>query len=269
MSVSSEPALVVVPNSPEQKWTNERVLSIRYWTPTLLSIRTTRYSGLSFKAGQFTRIGFVVGPKTVWRAYSVVSSPNDDYLEFLVIIVEAGDCSQQFGTMQVGDELPIDKSSFGYLTTDQLAPGQDLWLIASGTGLGPFISVLRERDTWQNYSRLIVAHSVRRADELAYRDEINALPNDPLFAGSPAQLCYLPIVTRQLGASALTERIPQLLQDGRLEEAAGVALTLANSRVMVCGNPDMASEVRQFLSNRGFLSTRKGVLGQMAFEKYW
>ena len=169
--------------------------------------------------------------------------------------------------MKVGDAIHVDKLSFGFLTVDQLAPGKDLWLLSSGTGLGPFVSILRDSPVWQAFEKLIVVHSVRRAAELAYRDEIAALQHE--LSNAKARLCYIPIVTREPGTSEFSERIPQLISDGRLERAAGTSLNLAESRVMVCGNPEMARELRQLLNSRGFATTRRGVLGQMAFEKYW
>lgn len=252
-------------HDPAGKWTAERVLSIRYWTPALLSFRTTRHSDFRFTPGHYVRLGLGAGEDTVWRPYSMVSAAQDDTLEFLIVLVQGGALSQRLELLRVGDEIKVDKLCYGFLTVDQLAPGRDLWLLASGTGLGPFVSILRDPAPWQAFERLIVVHSVRRAAELAYREEIAALPNQ----AARAQLSYIPVVTREAGASELSGRIPQLLADGRLEQAAGAPLNVADSRLMVCGNPEMAVELRQLLAARGFATTRRGLLGQMAFEKYW
>lgn len=252
-------------HDPAGKWTAQRVLSIRHWTPALLSFRTTRDSAFHFTPGHYVRLGLGAGEDTVWRPYSMVSAAQDDTLEFLVVLVQGGAFSQRLEALRVGDEIKVDKLCYGFLTVDQLAPGRDLWLLASGTGLGPFVSILRDPAQWQAFERLIVVHSVRNAAELAYREEIAALPN----RAARARLGYFPVVTREAGASELAERIPQLLADGRLERAAGVPLDVADSRLMICGNPEMAAELRQLLAARGFATTRRGVLGQMAFEKYW
>ena len=252
---------------PERKWTTEQVLSIRHWTPTLLSFRITRNPDFRFKPGHYARLGLGAGEDMVWRAYSMVSAAHDDTLEFVAVLIPGGAFSERLARLQVGDVIQVDKLSFGFLTVDQLAPGKDLWLLSSGTGLGPFVSILRDPPVWQAFEKLIVVHSVRRAAELAYRDEIAMLPNE--LSNARARLCYIPIVTREPGTSEFSERIPQLISDGRLERAAGTSLSLAESRVMVCGNPEMARELRQLLSSRGFATTRRGVLGQMAFEKYW
>lgn len=256
-------------DGPQDKSTTEHVLSLRWWTPTLLSFRTTRYRGFRFTPGHYTRLGLGAGDQPVWRPYSLASAAYDDYLEFIAVLVPGGAFSEALRQLRVGDALRVDKSSYGFLTVDQLAPGRDLWLLASGTGLGPFLSILRDPAVWQNYQRLIVAHSVRQASELAWRDDIAAMPQGELFAGAKAALTYLPVVTREPGTTALAERIPLLFADGRLEAAAACPLDVATSRVLVCGNPDMSRELRQFLTSRGFATNRRGVPGQMAFEKYW
>lgn len=256
---------------PAVKATEETVLAIRHWTPALLSFRTTRPAAFRFTPGHYTRLGLGgAGPGSadrVWRPYSLTSAHDADFLEFIAVRVPGGAFSEKLGRLQVGDTLGVDKAAYGFLTVDQLAPGKDLWLLASGTGLGPFLSILRDPAVWQSFERLILVHSVRQAAELAWREEILALPG--LHPAARATLSYIPIVTREPGATALAERIPRLLADGRLEAAAGVPLTLADSRLMVCGNPELARELRQFLGERGYATSRRGVPGQMAFEKYW
>lgn len=252
-----------------EKWTTERVLSIRYWTPTLLSFRTTRDHGFRFTPGQYTRLGLGADDGLVWRPYSLVSAANGDYLEFIAVLVPGGPFSEQLKQLQVGHPVRMDKTSYGFLTLDQLAPGKDLWLLASGTGIGPFLAILRDPAVWQTYQRLIVAHSVRQSPELAWHDEIADIQKGGVFADAKATFCYLPIVTREPGATPLAERIPLLLADGRLEQATATSLSVASSRLMVCGNPEMTKELRQLLVSRGFTTNRRGMPGQMAFEKYW
>lgn len=252
-----------------EKFTAERVLEIRRWAPSLLSFRTTRQRGFRFTPGHYTRLGLGGPDDTVWRPYSLASAAYDDFLEFIAVLVPGGAFSEQLGQLCVGDAMRVDKASYGFLTVDQLAPGKDLWLLASGTGLGPFLSILRDPEVWHNHQRLILVHSVRQSAELAWREEIASLPRHELLADARATLSYIPIVTRQPGATDLTDRIPLLLADGRLEAAAGTPLSPPDSRLMVCGNPEMARELRQFLSARGFATNRRGMPGQMAFEKYW
>ena len=255
------------------KSTIERVLSMRWWTPTLVTLRTTRYRGFRFTPGHYTRLGLGAAEASpadcVWRPFSLASAAHDDFLEFIAVRVPGGAFSERLKQLRVGDEIRVDKASYGFLTLDQLAPGKDLWMLASGTGLGPFLSMLKDPAVWKNYERLILAHSVRHSSELAWRDEITGMPSGELFEDAKAALAYLPVVTREPGASALAERIPVLLSDGRLEAAAATPLHVAYSRVLVCGNPEMTRELRQALTARGFATNRRGVPGQMAFEKYW
>ena len=251
------------------KWTAERVLSIRRWTPTLLSIRLTRFKGFRFTPGHYARLGLEGEGGTVWRPFSVVSAAYDEHLEFLAVLVPGGAFSGRLETLAVGETVLVEKASYGFLTLAQLAPGRDLWLLASGSGLGPFVSILREPQVWQDFERLIVVHSVRRAAELAYRADIMSLPNEDIFAGARAKLRHVPVVTREPDAAPLADRIPQLLADGRLEDQAGVPLCREDSRVMVCGNPDMARELRGQLTALGFQTSRRNAPGQMAFENYW
>ena len=256
-------------DGPQDKSTPERVLSIRYWTPTLMSFRTTRYQGFRFTPGHYTRLGLGAADDIVWRPFSMASAAYDDFLEFIAVLVPGGAFSEPLKKLCVGDTIRVDKTSYGFLTVDQLAAGSELWMLASGTGLGPFRSILNDPPVWQNYRRLIVVHSVRHSSELAWRDEIADIPKRELFADVKATLTYLPIVTREPGATELTERIPLLLADGRLEAEAACALGVATSRVLVCGNPEMTRELRQTLAARGFATNRRGLPGQMAFEKYW
>jgi ferredoxin/flavodoxin---NADP+ reductase len=199
----------------------------------------------------------------------MVSGCDDDYLEFFAVLVPGGEFSMRLGSVALGDKILVEKPSYGFLTLDQLAAGEDLWLLASGTGLGPFIAILRDALPWRSFDRLILVHSVRRAEELAYRREIEAISNAARIAKARADFHYLPIVTREPGQDFLHDRIPQLMVDGRLERAVGMPLESSHSRVMVCGNPELTRDTRSLLAARGFVTSRRGVPGQMAFEKYW
>lgn len=260
---------------PKEKWTLERVLSIRYWTPTLLSFRTTRPAAFRFTPGHYTRLGLGAGDTSlgncVWRPYSLASAAEEDFLDFIAVLVPGGAFSEQLKQLRAGDRLRVDTASYGFLTVNQLAPGKDLWLLASGTGLGPFVSILRDASVWRNFERLILVHSVRHSSELTWREEITTLSTSlsAAFPAAKATLRYIPIVTREPGATPLAQRIPLLLADGRLEQAAQTPLTLADSRLMVCGNPELAKELRESLGARGFATNRRNVPGQVAFEKYW
>lgn len=248
--------------------TEERILAIHNWSPTVLSFRTTRYASFRFSAGHYARLGLAGQGETVWRPYSLVAPTWADYLEFLAVLIPGGAFSERLAQLRVGDSLLVEKPAYGFMTVDRLAAGSDLWLIASGTGIGPFVSVLYEPEVWRQFERLFVVHSVRHAAELAYRNELLTLPRLPWLADAQARLQYLPIVTREPGVTELAQRVPQLLANGRLEQTAA-PLDVAHSRLMVCGNPELTADLRQMLRERGFATNRRGVPGQMAFEQYW
>src|SRR5512143_779028 len=241
---------------------------LRHWTPTLLSLRVTRDSAFDFTPGHYARVS-IPGPSgpRVARPLSIASAPADPQLEFFCTLIAGGEFSGRLAACRAGDAIEVDTASYGFLTVDSLAPGTDLWLLATGTGLAPYLSMLRDPRVWSAFERLVVVHSVRYAAELAYADELRRFAQGG--AGTPAfaRLRYLPVVTREAGASTLSERIPALLEDDRLSRAAGAALDPAHSRVMVCGNPDMTRALRSLLGERGFRTTRRGAPGQMAFEK--
>jgi ferredoxin--NADP+ reductase len=248
------------------KWTNEAILSVRAWTPSLFSFCTTRDRGFGFTAGQFARIGIATPTGgALWRAYSIASGSDDEQLEFFSVVIPEGKFTSRLASFRPGDSIRVEKAAYGFLTLDRFAGGTDLWMIASGTGLGPFVSILRDPQSWSRFENLIVVHSVRQPAELAYREEIAALGK----RGGHARLSHVPVVTRAVWPGALTARIPRLIEDGRLEEAAGVSLDLERSRIMVCGNPEMAGDLRDLFTRRGFRTGRRNAPGQLAFENYW
>ncbi|MBV2234175.1 MAG: ferredoxin--NADP reductase [Sterolibacterium sp.] len=257
-----------------EKWSEERILGIKRWAPQLFSLRTTRHPGFRFVPGQFARLGLPLrrdepDGEVVWRAYSMASASYDEHLEFFSIVVPDGEFTTRLAERQIGDSLRIEKNSFGFLTTDRFAGGRDLWLLASGTGVAPFLSILHDPQVWQDYENLVLVYSVREARDLAYSKTIAGLPQHVLLAGSRARLHYVPLVTRESVAGTLSARITEVLADGRLEARVGVSLDAAHSRVMVCGNPQMAVDLRRQLTERGLQVGRRGKPGQLAFENYW
>lgn len=266
---------------PEEKYTRQTITSITQVTDHLFSFRITRDRAYRFKPGQFARLGVYredvhgnrSGPRFVWRAYSIVSADYDEFLEFYSIVVPEGDFTTELARLRVGDELLIEKQSYGFLTLDRFEGGRDLWLLSSGTGIAPFISILYDMGAWEQYERLILVHSVRNANELAYRDTVEAFRAHEYFgellAADPGKLVYVPIVTRESIPGVLNARIPALLSHGALEEKAGVKLSHERSRIMICGNPDMVDDIRKHLTNAGYAVSRRGAPAQMAVENYW
>lgn len=254
-----------------EKFSIEQVLSVQVWTPTLFSFRITRPAAFKFTAGQFARLGIMHEGELIVRAYSVVSSPFDDTLEFFSIVVPDGAFTSKLQHLKVGDAIYLDKTAYGYLTLaryQQPAP-QDLWLLATGTGLAPFLSMLQDFATWQQYQHIILAYSVREATELAYVDRIMQLAES--FGEGHTGFRFVPIITRVNHSNyttALHQRLPELIANGALEAAAACNLSAAHSHVMLCGNPQMVDDSKAALKARGLSMNRRGE-GNIAVENYW
>ena len=258
--------------SQDDKYTAEPIIERRDWTPKLFSFRLRRPVSYRFTAGQFARLGVHAGDgATVWRAYSMVSAPYDEFLEFFSIVVPDGEFTTRLVKHRVGDPVLLERNPFGFLTLDRFPDGRDLWLLATGTGVAPFLSMLQDLETWTRFERVVLAYSVRSADELAYTDWLAALPQHPLVgeAFTPARWRFVPAVTRMATPGALPVRLTQALDDGSLEAAAGIPLSLDHSRIMVCGNPQMVDDCRARLYARGFKLSRRAAPAQLAFENYW
>ena len=273
------------------------VLSKTTWTPNLFSFTVSRPDSFKFTAGQFVRLG--VNPsqlnyykqlskvadaedeededlnetldEDIFRAYSIVSSPFDEILEFFSIVIPDGAFTSQLQHLEVGDELLLNTMPFGFLTLAryQKPLPKDLWLLATGTGLAPFLSMLQDLKTWEDYEHIVLAYSARSTEELAYMDKIESLQEDfGTLVDNPAKLIFIPIVTREPVEGALTERLPKLLLDGTLQARAGIDLDVDSTHVMLCGNPDMVEDTKETLKSLGLVMNRRGE-GNIAVENYW
>ena len=254
----------------EEKFTRQRLLEVQTLTPNLFTLRTSRDPGFRFTAGQFARLG-VRKPSgcIVWRAYSMVSAPHDEFLDFFSIVVPDGEFTSELSRLEAGDELLVDKQAFGFLTLDRFLDGRDLWLLATGTGIAPFLSILQDFEAWQRFERIILAYSVREARELAYQQLIAELPQRDYLEGLGSKLLYLPVVTREQIPGALHGRITTLIENGELERAADLQLTPEHSRIMLCGNPQMIEDTRAVLKARDLNLAMTRRPGQVAVENYW
>ncbi|WP_339515692.1 ferredoxin--NADP reductase [Pseudomonas sp. RL_15y_Pfl2_60] len=254
----------------DDKFTRQTLSDVHVWSPTLFSLRCSRDQGFRFVAGQFARLG-VSKPdgSIVWRAYSMVSAPHDDFLEFFSIVVPDGEFTSELSRLSVGDTLLVDKQAFGFLTLDRFIDGRDLWLVASGTGLAPFLSILQGLEVWERFERIILVYSARTQQELAYQALIKQLRTMEHLAEHAHKLVYVPVVTREPLPGCLNQRITTLLESGELERAAGVAMDAENSRVMLCGNPQMIDDLRQLLKQRDMQLSLTRRPGQVAVENYW
>ncbi|CAI9006080.1 ferredoxin--NADP reductase [Pseudomonas sp. YuFO20] len=254
----------------EEKFTRQTLLDVQPLTSNLFTLRTTRDAGFRFRAGQFARLGVVKADgSTVWRAYSMVSSPYDEFLEFFSIVVPGGEFTSELSRLGVGDTLLVDRQSYGYLTLDRFVDGRDLWLLSTGTGLAPFLSILQDFEVWEKFERIILVYSVRESRELAYQALIAGLAQRDYLQEFAHKLQLINTVTRERHPGALNGRITTLIENGELERAAGVALTPEHSRVMLCGNPQMIDDTRKLLKQRDMHLSLSRRPGQVAVENFW
>ncbi|ROM57218.1 ferredoxin--NADP reductase [Pseudomonas rhodesiae] len=253
-----------------EKYTCQTLLDVQSLTPSLFTLRTTRDPGFRFTAGQFVRLGVTKADgSTVWRAYSVVSAPFDEYLDFFSIVVPGGEFTSELSRLRVGDTLMVERQATGYLTLNRFVDGRDLWLLGTGTGVAPFLSILQDFEAWEKFERIILVYSAREAKELAYQALIKELGEREYLAEYAHKLTYLAIVTREQHPGALNGRITTLIENGELERAAGVELSPEHSRVLICGNPQMVDDTRQLLKKRDMNLSLSRRPGQVAVENYW
>ncbi|MBU3542991.1 ferredoxin--NADP reductase [Polynucleobacter sp. MWH-Loch1C5] len=250
-------------------YTKEKVLSVHHWNDTLFSFKTTRQTGLRFRNGHFLMIGLEVEGKPLARAYSVASANYEEHLEFLSIKVENGPLTSRLQKIQEGDEILVSQKSVGTLVLDDLKPGKHLYLFSTGTGLAPFMSIIRDPETYERFEKVILVHGVRLVSELAYEDFIrNTLPHDEyLGEWVRDKLIYYPTVTRE--AFKHTGRLTQAIENGQMFEDIGLPpLDPTQDRAMICGSPSMLKELSQMLDARGFqVSSGLGQQGDYVFER--
>jgi ferredoxin--NADP+ reductase len=257
--------------STSDKYTIEKITDVRPWTDSLFSFRTTRDRGYRFVPGQFARLGVKSqdADDIVWRAYSIASAAHDEHLEFFSVVVPNGAFTSRLSKLREGDEIYVERKSYGFLTTDRFEAGHDLWMLATGTGLAPFISILHDFETWEKYDNLILVQSVRTQSELAYEDLIRGFEGSEYYGEYAHKLRYVRIVTREPVEGTLRDRVTKLLTSGVLEENVGIRLDHDRSRIMLCGNPEMVEDSRKLLLDRGFRLSRRGEPGHLAVENYW
>lgn len=246
----------------------ERVLSVHHWTNKLFTFTTTRDQALRFSNGHFTMIGLRVDGKPLLRAYSIVSANYEDHLEFLSIKVPDGPLTSRLQHIQVGDSVIVGRKPTGTLVIDYLLPGKRLYLLSTGTGLAPFMSIIRDPETYEKFEQIVLVHGVRQADELAYHDLLTEhLPAHELIGDLvKSQLLYYPTVTRESYRNM--GRITELIENGKLfDDLAIPKLDVANDRVMICGSPAMLRDLKHLLEQRAFVEGNTSKPGHFVIER--
>lgn len=243
-------------------WLEGTIVERKQWTEGLFSLRFEAPLG-GFKAGQFIRVALDVDGERIGRPYSLVNAPHEPLLEIYFNVVSSGPLSPRLAALQPGDTLWLANAVNGFLTLDEIPPARHLWLLATGTGIGPFLSILKTDAPWTRFERIVLGHSVGYASELAYRELIESLQSR-----HDDQLRYVRLVTRETVPGALAQRIPATIASGALESQAGIALTAESAHVMLCGNSAMITDVSEELAKRDMRRHRRREPGHITTEKY-
>ncbi len=246
----------------------EEVTAVHHWTDRLFSFKTTRNPGFRFKNGHFTMIGIEREGKPLLRAYSMASANYEDQLEFFSIKVPDGPLTSRLQNIQVGDELLVNSKATGTLVLDNLLPGRNLYLLATGTGLAPFLSIVRDPELYERFDRVVLTHGCRYIEDLAYKHEITRdLPHHEYLGEEiSAKLVYYPTVTREKFRN--NGRLSDLLSNDKLPTDIGLdPIDPAHDRFMICGSPSMLKDICLMLNDRGFRESRHGEQAHYVIER--
>lgn len=243
-------------------WLEGTVVGTRHWTEALVSLQVEAPIE-PFRAGQFIKLGLRIDGELIERPYSLVNPPHTRPLEFCFSVVPDGPLSGRLAALEPGKPLLVAARAAGFLVVDEVPAARHLWLVATGTGVGPFLAILRSDDPWQRFERVVLVQAARRAAELVYGEEIAALAvaHGPRFR-------FVPFVSREATDFALPGRIPAAIDNGSLEARAGVAID-ADSHFMLCGNPQMLEDVTSALTAKGLHKHRRRNPGHISVESYW
>jgi ferredoxin--NADP+ reductase len=238
------------------RWQHATVVENRHWTDALFTLRVEG-ARLAFEAGQFVRIALDIDAERIARPFSMVNAPDEPQLEFYGVVVPQGPLSPRLARLAAGDTLFVASNPAGFLVLSEVPAAETLWLMSTGTGIAPFISMLRAGTPWRKFRNVVLVHAVRHARELVYREEVEE------------KVRYVPVVSREDAPGALRGRIPALARDGRLEGAAGFPLDARTAQVMLCGNPDMLKDTTAVLFERGMRKNRRRTPGHITVESFW
>jgi ferredoxin--NADP+ reductase len=246
------------------QWLDAKVVRRTDWNDHLFSLSFCCDGFPAFKAGQFTKIGVEHDGKVLSRPYSLVNGPDEDFLEIIAVPVEEGMLSPRLHELKIGDSLKVMAPATGFLVLDEVPDSQNLWLIATGTGVGPFLSILSTQQVWQKFAQVSLIYGMRHTSDLAYRPLI-----DSCLTNYPEQFNFVPVVSRENAEGALRGRIPELLSSQLIQQQSKQSLNAQDSQVMLCGNPDMIQDAMQVLMDMGLSKHLRRSPGQISMERYW
>jgi len=245
-----------------QKWLEGRVAAQHRWTERLFSLKVD--ADIAFEAGQFAKLALEVDGEMLARPYSFVNAPGERPNEFYYVLLPEGPLTQRLCTLDTGDRIYLAPRPAGFLALSEVPEGENLWLIATGTGIGPFLSILKTEAPWRRFRQVVLVHAVRLGGELTHRDTIERLMRE-----HREQMRAVSFVSQQTATGAQPGRIPAAIDDGRLESLTGVALSAEKSQVMICGNPDMVKDTSAALGRKGMKKHRRRDPGHITVENYW
>ncbi len=243
-------------------WLTGTVTESREWTTRLFSLRFRAPIG-DFKAGQFVRVGLDIGGEIVARPYSLVNAPGEAVYEIFFNIVPEGPLTPRLASLRQGDSIMVADRPYGFLTVDEVPAARQLWMIATGTGVGPFVSILKSDSAWQRFDKIVLAYSVRTASELAYQDVLADIGRS-----HENRFSFVPLVTREKREGMINSRVTAALESGELEARAGAAINADDSHVMMCGNSAMIEDVTELLKSRSMRKHLRREPGHITTEKY-
>ncbi|ALQ10493.1 ferredoxin--NADP reductase [Pseudoalteromonas fuliginea] len=244
-------------------WVDATVKKVTWWNETLFSL-TVNADVEPFKAGQFTKLSIIEDDKRIARAYSYVNSPDSSALEFYLINVADGLLSPRLAKLQPGDNVLIERRATGFFTLDEIPQSEQLWMLGTGTAIGPFLSILQQSEVWQKYQHINLVHGVRFNSDLSYQPLINEL-----LKAYPAQLNYIPVVSREEPLEGLHGRITDAIQSSRLFDKVKLDPAPNNAQFMICGNPQMVKDTTELLIGKSFKRNRRREPGHITVEQYW
>lgn len=244
-------------------WNVGTVVEQRQWSKLLHSLYVESEID-PFEAGQFVKIALTINGEIVGRPYSLVNPPGVQPAEFYYIEVPNGPLTTRLATLRPGDEILVAPKAHGFLILKEVPQSKHLWMMATGTGVGPFLSILATDDPWTRFERVVLVYAVRYLSELGYQERIAQIS-----AKHSQQFTFIPFVSRETADLTLTGRIPQAISDGRLERHAGIGFSTEDSRVMLCGNPQMVKDTSNALIARGLKKHRRFDPGHISVENYW
>ncbi|MBT2150428.1 ferredoxin--NADP reductase [Pseudoalteromonas tetraodonis] len=244
-------------------WIDATVKSVKWWNESLFSL-TVNADVEPFKAGQFTKLSIMDGEKRIARAYSYVNAPDDPNLEFYLINVVNGQLSSHLAQLTPGDTVLMERRASGFFTLDEVPASEQLWMLSTGTAIGPFLSILQQSEVWQKYKHINLVHGVRQNSDLSYQELINKL-----IKSHPSQLNYIPVVSREMPLQGLAGRITTVIENNALYEHVGLYATPNNAQFMLCGNPQMVKDTTELLLAQNYKRNRRKEPGHITVEQYW